>query len=473
MFVQGEEWIPCKNDFNIVHLLILKMNTKFCCRCKQTLVKTKFNKCASNKSGLQTVCKDCERDRRLAKVRGDDSVRECQYCKNQKSTRQFNLNPATKECRKICTSCEKLDLGDQRLCYTCVIVKNIDDFPLAKGRIDTKCKDCKYAISKKYKDDNKEQISEYNKTYQRKRNLEKTKAAKKLEQEKRRIYYQENKSKINQQNRERRKKDKHFNLRHNLSSRIAKALNDNIKSENTMSLIGCSIEEFKFHIESQFEDGMSWDNYGRLNKTKSKKYWEIDHIIPCASFDLSVPEEQVKCFNYRNTQPLWREDNIRKSDKLPSVYKKIRADPNNIYVQKQRNKLFVQEFGKMSIDIFTKEPSMKFRKTNVIRIKDDDGNVIKENKELVKRNIGVTLKEYNQTEAGKEQKKLAHEKRSKTMLERRKLITEKKCPGPVCKGKIQPVCNFTRRVAGDPYSAFQSYCKQCINEKKRILRAKK
>ncbi|GAF80419.1 unnamed protein product, partial [marine sediment metagenome] len=39
------------------------------------------------------------------------------------------------------------------------------------------------------------------------------------------------------------------------------------------------------------------------------------HINPCAKFDLSKPEEQQKCFNYKNLQPLWAKDNIRKSSK--------------------------------------------------------------------------------------------------------------------------------------------------------------
>lgn len=48
---------------------------------------------------------------------------------------------------------------------------------------------------------------------------------------------------------------------------------------------------------------MSWDNYGE---------WEIDHIKPCCSFDLSLPENQLACFNYQNTRPLWRVDNLDK-----------------------------------------------------------------------------------------------------------------------------------------------------------------
>ena len=75
-------------------------------------------------------------------------------------------------------------------------------------------------------------------------------------------------------------------------------------SESTKKLLGCSIEFLKQHLESQFTDGMNWANYGK---------WHIDHILPCASFDKSKPEEQSKCFNYSNLQPLWALDNMCKS----------------------------------------------------------------------------------------------------------------------------------------------------------------
>jgi hypothetical protein len=61
------------------------------------------------------------------------------------------------------------------------------------------------------------------------------------------------------------------------------------------------------HIESMFSEGMSWDNYGE---------WHMDHIIPCSHFDLSIKSQQLECFNYKNMQPLWAIDNIRKGDRI-------------------------------------------------------------------------------------------------------------------------------------------------------------
>ena len=78
-----------------------------------------------------------------------------------------------------------------------------------------------------------------------------------------------------------------------------------IKSKRTEELLGCTIEEAKAHLASLFTDGMSWDNHGE---------WHIDHIRPCASFDLTDPEQQKQCCHYTNLQPLWAADNLAKSD---------------------------------------------------------------------------------------------------------------------------------------------------------------
>jgi hypothetical protein len=102
--------------------------------------------------------------------------------------------------------------------------------------------------------------------------------------------------------------DLNFRLKHCLRTRIRHSINSqNVsKSNKTPELVGCSIMNLKTHLESKFTEGMTFENYGE---------WHIDHIRPCASFNLEDPEEQKKCFHWTNLQPLWALDNIRKGDK--------------------------------------------------------------------------------------------------------------------------------------------------------------
>ena len=70
---------------------------------------------------------------------------------------------------------------------------------------------------------------------------------------------------------------------------------------------GCSANFIRAHIEKQFTKGMTWDNYGE---------WHIDHIMPCAQFDLSNQMHADICFNWQNLRPLWAKDNVAKGDTI-------------------------------------------------------------------------------------------------------------------------------------------------------------
>ena len=136
----------------------------------------------------------------------------------------------------------------------------------------------------------------------RKKNLEKEKLRSKL-------WRQKNKEHIKDYNknytRKRYQSDPEFRIRLNLRSRINQA----IKKSNSKrlfkleKLIGCTIQELKDHLESQFSEGMTWDNQGQ---------WHIDHIKPCVTFDLTKKQDQLDCCNYKNLQPLWAEENLKK-----------------------------------------------------------------------------------------------------------------------------------------------------------------
>lgn len=107
------------------------------------------------------------------------------------------------------------------------------------------------------------------------------------------------------------KTDPNFKLQFLLRQRIRKALKmgSGSKSLSTPELIGCSVVELKTYLESKFKEGMTWENHG-VNG------WHIDHIKPCASFDLTDPAQQKTCFHFTNQQPLWALDNLSKGCKI-------------------------------------------------------------------------------------------------------------------------------------------------------------
>lgn len=90
------------------------------------------------------------------------------------------------------------------------------------------------------------------------------------------------------------------------------------KITSVIKLTGCSLEQLRIHLESLWLPGMTWESYGTWRKGRPMT-WHIDHISPCASFDLTDPEQQKACFNYTNLQPLWAVDNMKKGHRIIST----------------------------------------------------------------------------------------------------------------------------------------------------------
>ena len=105
------------------------------------------------------------------------------------------------------------------------------------------------------------------------------------------------------------KNDPYFKVVTAMRTRISKLLRQkNVdKNNNFYKYLGCSKDEFIKYFEAKFKEGMSWKNHGE---------WHIDHIKPCASFNLLDEEEQKKCFHYTNLQPLWALENLSKGCKF-------------------------------------------------------------------------------------------------------------------------------------------------------------
>ena len=108
-------------------------------------------------------------------------------------------------------------------------------------------------------------------------------------------------------------KDSNYKISNKIRRSVVSALlrNGTKKNTKTQILLGTNYKIARAHIESLFEPGMTWKNHG----TGWDK-WHIDHIIPCAAFDLKCPVQQLACCHYKNLQPLWQEDNFKKRDKI-------------------------------------------------------------------------------------------------------------------------------------------------------------
>lgn len=106
----------------------------------------------------------------------------------------------------------------------------------------------------------------------------------------------------------RRREQIRFRIEGSLRGRIHAAVRRGFKSARTLDLLGCNLDFYKDYLQQMFKNGMAWNNYGSV--------WEIDHIIPCSSFDLTRPEQQRRCFHYANTQPLLVFHNRSKNSRI-------------------------------------------------------------------------------------------------------------------------------------------------------------
>ena len=133
--------------------------------------------------------------------------------------------------------------------------------------------------------------------YRKKINEARNEYGKRPEQKIKRNQYLKNKLKV----------DYNYKIIHTIRVRIKDVLRGHSKSDSTINMLGCTINELWKHLESTFKPGMTKENHG---------LWHVDHIIPCSSFDLSNPKEQARCFHYSNLQALWAHENLSKGSKV-------------------------------------------------------------------------------------------------------------------------------------------------------------
>ena len=252
-------------------------------------------------------------DERVAKMKGRKTSEATRL---KMVGRKVRPDVIEKICKTKQIKRELRAVGKQQ-CHTCHVYRDLDDFK--PGRVT--CSRCLSRASKRYRNpevreraqslyrENRSHIRAYRKQYEHDYYLNNIASAKASRSE----WYKKNKTSVIKRGaayqRQRSCSDTGFRLLKSMRHRVHLALKsrDSSKASSTTVLIGCTIEELKHHLESKFTSGMTWENYGK---------WHVDHIRPCASFDLNNPEEQKVCFHYSNLQPLWARDNIVKGSSV-------------------------------------------------------------------------------------------------------------------------------------------------------------
>jgi len=235
-------------------------------------------------------------------VKGRNQCRDCRSAKYKEySQTKLSDKYSTFDGTKKCSACDKVLTLDN-------CVKNR---PM--------CKDCYKAKTNDYKKNNKEKVSQSHKEYHQ-ANKEKIAEYYKGHYKENKDTYLKNNQKWRSENREHiRKKENErlrtdfsFRLRKNCRTRIYQALKGiRGKTHHSIEYVDCDVEFLKKWLEYNFEDGMTFDNYG--------PYWHVDHVIPCAKFDLTDPNEIAHCFHWVNLKPMKGSENMSKHADIDNI----------------------------------------------------------------------------------------------------------------------------------------------------------
>lgn len=244
----------------------------------------------NRKQHHRNQCKNCRNQQTIERrkkqreeaMKVDVTVKVCGYCKLEKDAKEFGKNrncidglcALCKHCRSITIHNQKqqksqqVNDGQHKLCSRCNETLSTSNFSInnrTHDKLSTFCRAC----ARPNLWTTEKQREAYKKYDAQKRNK----------------------------------------IRRNICCRIRNALvsQKQTKNNSTVIFLACDIAFLRNWLEYQFEDGMNWSNMGK---------WHIDHVKPCASFDLTNEYEQKECFNWKNLRPLWGKENLLKSDKI-------------------------------------------------------------------------------------------------------------------------------------------------------------
>jgi len=307
-----------------------ELEEKHCLTCDEWKVLQEFTKHRAMWDGLLNRCKVCRniyrtryrreqgiKARLLAEHRFEGALEEkhCLKCDEWKVLKAFNKNKTAsdgfqnhcKRCNEISREKRRQKLGikarilaehrfqgvlEEKHCLKCDKWKVLKQFNEHKRSLDGLASNCKQCKTIAYQ---KKMCTELNRERRR---------AQQRKCHKKRVAN----GKLSAYQRKRRREDAAFAIVSRLRRRLAHALEAQgaQKLVATIKLLGCTSAFFRSYLEKQFVDGMTWENRDK---------WHIDHKVPCAAFNLLDPLQQRYCFWYKNQQPMWAIDNLRKNDK--------------------------------------------------------------------------------------------------------------------------------------------------------------
>lgn len=262
------------------------METKKCIKCEIEKSITEFSKHVKYKSGIRNSCKTCESQvKKQWKIDNPDKVKEERKRRKTKKPKKIKSGGLILEKNKI----KKVnEYGpDNNICRRCNLVKPLSDF--YSNRL-SRCKECEKARMKVYRENNPDARKET----KRKWNSNNIESVKKLKKE---------------HVKRRKKRDPIFRAMNVMRSRTTRYAHKkfNEKRGKFVEIIGIDRDGFRDYISTKFKEGMSWENYGWST-------WHLDHIIPLSS--AKTIEELEELSHYTNLQPLWKDENLEKSNKL-------------------------------------------------------------------------------------------------------------------------------------------------------------
>lgn len=259
-----------------------------CTKCGEAKTLEGFHRRKGLKYGHNSVCKACTLSHYQA---NKESVLEA-------ARRSYAAREEAKRLVRESERAKRLAAPHKR-CACCSAVKDKSEFAVSRNNADGRyayCKECHSVKSRIIRRANPEKVSARNIKWQRD-NPEKAKAKQD----------RWNKTEKGKATRKARRELPQHRIHTAIASSLRRKMRKN--GRGSFDILGYSIAELRAHLERQFLNGMTWENYGA---------WEIDHIQPLASFKITGPSchEVRRAWGLPNLRPLWAEDNLRKRDKL-------------------------------------------------------------------------------------------------------------------------------------------------------------